>query len=130
MPSAQTEKLMIELFHVDVNEITLEGFAVFLIFQFFCELFSWVMPFNIIVFIVKCFDQDADIVVSSKKMLKLLFGLLLEGIANGIELFLGVSSLAEKIIDGVKAASEGEEPLVLEVRRCFLWGSHEYLSLG
>jgi hypothetical protein len=63
------------------------------------------MPFNIIVFIVKCFDQDADIVVSSQKMLKLLFGLLLEGMANGIELLFGVSSLAEKIIDGVKAAS-------------------------
>ncbi len=65
MPSAGTQELMIELFHVDVNEITLEGFADFLIFKFFRKLYSWVVPFNIIVFIVKGSNQDTDIVVSS-----------------------------------------------------------------
>jgi hypothetical protein len=53
-------------------------------------------------------------------MLELLLRLLFECIANVFELFFRVSFLTEKIIDGVKAASEGKEALALEVRRFFL----------
>ena len=120
MSSTDTKYFVVELFHVDIDEIPLEGFAGFFIFQFFSELFAGIMPFNVIVFIVKGLDKNTNIVVSTEEMLELLIRLLFKGIADGVELFFSIGPFAEKVIDGVKAASEREEALTFEVGRGFL----------
>ncbi len=120
---------MVEFFHVDIDEIPLEGSAGLLVFQFFSKLFSGVVPFNVIVFIVEGFDKDTDVVVSAEEMLELLIWLLFEGITDWVELFFGVSPFAEKVIDGVKAASEREVVLAFKVGGGFLGGFHGCLAL-
>ncbi len=117
MPATDTKKLVIKLFDVDIDQVPLESFTGFWLFEFLCELFAGVVPLHIVVFIMECFYKYTDIVVATEKVLELLLGLFFEGLTDGAELFFSVDFFAEEVVDSVEAASEGEVGLVFEVWR-------------
>ena len=65
VPATDTKKLVIKLFDVDIDQVPLESFTGFLLFEFLRELFAGIVPLHIVVFIVEGFYKNTDIVVAT-----------------------------------------------------------------
>jgi hypothetical protein len=65
VPATDTKKLVIKLFDVDIDQVPLESFTGFLLFEFLGELFAGVVPLHIVVFIVEGFYKNTDIIVAT-----------------------------------------------------------------
>ena len=130
MSSTDSEKFVIKLLVVDIDQVTLEGLGIFLGCGSFFELFSGIMPLNSVFFLVQSFDEHAYIVISSKEMLVLLVRLLFELFADRVELVFGVCFLSKKVVDSMESAAEGVEFLVFEVRLGFRLRLHLDDELG